>query len=104
MSLPTLKQQIYDSLSEFEDSAVREAMMNVMQATFVTLQSAPILDADILSKGQQIFDTLFSRYFKETMRVKTVRVSIIMLSKLSSSILCFSISYSNKHATCHPLR
>lgn len=46
--------------------------MNVTQATFVILQTAPALDRDILSKGHQTFLTLFSRYFKETMKVSVM--------------------------------
>lgn len=73
MTLPTLKQYIYYSFCVPEPggstAGVMEAMMNVTQATFVILQSAPNLDRDILSKGLQTFLTLFSRYFKETMKV-----------------------------------
>ena len=63
MSMPTLRQQLYSSLSESGDSSVREAMMNVMQAAFVTQQSS---DAD---EGQQVFNTLFSHHFKEAVKV-----------------------------------
>ena len=44
--------------------------MNLMHATYVTLQSSPTLqDEDVLSKGRQTFFTLFSCYFKETVKV-----------------------------------
>lgn len=68
MSLPIFKQQLYSSVSE---SSLREAMMNVMQATFVTQQSP---DADVQSKGQQFFNTLFPRYFKETVKVSGLQL------------------------------
>ena len=81
MTLPTLKQYIYysfavpepgeasDGAGSRDGSMLMEAMMNVTQATFVTLQTAPTLDSGIFSKGHQTFFTLFSRYFKETMKV-----------------------------------
>ncbi len=78
LSLPTLKQFIYISLSAClpeqvatDSSALMEAMMNVMQATCVTLQSSGhTLDGDILYQGKQTFCALFSRYFKDTMLVR----------------------------------
>ena len=82
MSMPTLRQQLYSSLSESGDSSVREAMMNVMQATFVTQQSS---DADVQSKSRQVFNTLFSHHFKEAVKVNsytvTLRADIIQTCK-----------------------
>ena len=40
-----------------------EAMVNVMQATFVTLQSSPTHNGSILLKGHQLFLALFSKFF-----------------------------------------
>ncbi len=72
MSLPTLKQYIYSCM---DSTTLVEAMLNVMQATFVTLQSAPALDRDILLKSQQTFFTLFSRYFLPSTPQITVQVN-----------------------------
>lgn len=76
MTLSALRQNIYSSLyvseSTASDSNIKmEAMFNLIQATFVTLQSSPSLsvDEETLLKGQRTFHTLFTRYFKETMEV-----------------------------------
>jgi hypothetical protein len=53
MSLPTLEQS---------DDPLREAMMNVMLVTFVIMKSSE-------SKGQQVFNDLFSRHFKVSAKV-----------------------------------
>lgn len=63
MSLPLLKQEnIYSvsvaAASDISNAAKMETMMNVMQATFVTLQSSSMLDQDTLSRGRQIFLSL----------------------------------------------
>ena len=77
MSLSVLRQSIYYSLCMPEvvaadNSVLMEAMLNLMQATFVTLQSGPSLDEETLFKGRQTFHTLFTRYFKESAEVCTV--------------------------------
>lgn len=75
MSLSTLRQSIYYSLSmpsvmpTSESTVLMEAMLNLMQATCVTLQSSPCLEEETLFKGQQTFHTLFTRYFKEVPEV-----------------------------------
>ena len=79
MCLQTLRNHIYYSLClpdviPTASTALMEAMLNVMHATFVTLQSGPTLDKELLSRGKQTFLTLFSRYFKETVKVKTLRI------------------------------
>ena len=61
MSLPMMKEFV--GLTEVVHNTLTEAMMNVMQATFVILQSAPALKAEALSKGQQTFITLFESHF-----------------------------------------
>lgn len=73
MTLTTMKHNIYSSLCEPEgnttnNSVLIEAKFNLMQATFVTLQSSS-LDEETLFKGQATFHTLFTRYFKETVEV-----------------------------------
>ncbi len=62
----TLKKSIYSFLCT---DHCMEAMMNIMQAAFATLQSVPKLDGNILSNGCQIFKTLFRFYFTDTMEV-----------------------------------
>ena len=67
-----MRQYIYHSLSVYPDvdnSALLEAMMNLMHATYVTLQSRPILDEENLSNGMIVFSSLFFHYFKDTMKV-----------------------------------
>ena len=48
---------------------VVEARLNVMQAVFLAIQTSLSLGADILLKGQQVFQTLFNRYFTEALEV-----------------------------------
>ena len=75
MTLSTLKQSIYSSLCGHEGTTAdiekikMEAMFNLMQATFITLQSSLSLDNQALAEGQQIFHILFTRYFQEKMEV-----------------------------------
>ena len=71
MSLPKLKDYIYRSFSPElgGNGAMLEAMMNVMQATFVVLQSVSTLDEKILKMGHKIFHTLFTQSFKEKTQV-----------------------------------
>ena len=48
---------------------VVEARLNVMQAVFLAIQTSLSLGPDILLKGQQVFQTLFNRYFTEALEV-----------------------------------
>lgn len=67
MALPALKKCIY---MHNPACNVMEALLNVMQATFLVMRSAPTLDNDILSKGDQVFCSLYSQYFDEIPREK----------------------------------
>lgn len=72
MTLPTLKQFIYFSLAPESPAGgcgLMEAVMSVMQATYLTLQTTPALDRDGLAKGQKTFQVLFTRYFNESRKV-----------------------------------
>ena len=72
MAIPTLKERIYSCCEPkpVHNNRVMmlEAMMNVMQAAFVILQSSTSLDKDMetLSVGYEVFVTLFSSYFDKT--------------------------------------
>lgn len=72
LTLPTLKQYVYLALIPGGGrlgTEVVEARLNVMHGTFLTLQSSPYLDDDLLVKGFQVFQTLFTRHFTETLQV-----------------------------------
>ena len=78
MSLPTLKSYVYTSMAPGEGSADAvgmEAMMNIMQTTFIVLQSSPSLGEDSLSKGCKTILTLLSLFVAERSRAK-VRTSV----------------------------
>ena len=70
MTLPELKQQIYVALepqgNERAVIGMVGARLNVMQAVFLAIQSSSLLEEDILLKGQQIFQKLFSIHFTKT--------------------------------------
>ena len=74
MTLSELKQQVYVALEPQENEGalvdtrmeVVEARLNVMQAVFLAIQTSPSLEEDILLKGQQIFQTLYSMHFTKT--------------------------------------
>ena len=69
ISLTGLK-QLMINLENLDNSQPLEAMMNIMQATFLVLQSSIVLNEDILTKGQKTFHTLFSLHFKNCKEVK----------------------------------
>lgn len=77
MYILKLKESIYKTLYHSLSAAtttdskvlVMEAMLNLMQATFVVLQSSPSLDEQTLFTGQETFHTLYTYYFKENMEV-----------------------------------
>ena len=74
MTLSELKQQVYVALEPQGSGGalvgmrmeVVEARLNVMQAVFLAIQTCPSLEEDILLKGQQIFQKLFSMHFTKT--------------------------------------
>lgn len=68
MTLPTLKQHIYRAIGPTQMNLI-EARLNLMHATFLTLQSNANLDNDTLSKGYKVFQTLYSRHFDEKLEV-----------------------------------
>ena len=77
MTVTVLKHYIYLSLSMPEaagtvglDFNLLEAKLNVMQATFLVLESSPSLNQDVLDEGLLTFQTLFNRYFKEGVQVQ----------------------------------
>ena len=79
MCLPALKQHVYSALNTDADPdmVTVEAKLNMMQTVFLVLQSHPISSqADpsevLLIDSQQIFQTLFNRYFDEDMEVWSV--------------------------------
>ena len=49
-----------------------DSVMNILQATFVVLQSASSLDEDTLSNAQQVFSAIYSSYFNVNEEVKSV--------------------------------
>ena len=74
MTLPTLKGHIYKALEHNPDNQTHhmlliEAKLNVLHTTYLALLSEPTLDEDLLLKGQQVFQTLFSRHFEENQEV-----------------------------------
>ena len=76
MSLHNVIESIYFSLNPSECNKRMEAMMNIMQATFVVLQLVPSLDHDILSKGHQVFKALYMGYFSEDMKVTCTHIEL----------------------------
>ena len=76
MTLPTLKKHIYRALEPLPDEQTTlhliliEAKLNVLHATYLALLSEPQLDEDLILKGQQVFQTLFSRHFEENQEVR----------------------------------
>ena len=74
MTLPTLKKHVYQALEPISDNQTPhliliEAKLNVLHATYLALLSEPRLDDDLILKGQQVFQTLFSRHFEENQEV-----------------------------------
>ena len=67
MSLSTLKHIIYSSLIVSETDTtdnVNEAKLNIMQVTFISLQSKPE-NVDEAKMGQEVFRSLFNEYHKK---------------------------------------
>ena len=67
MSLSTLKRNIYSVLeTDTTDNAVvvDEAKLNIMQVTFISLQSKPE-NVDEAKMGQEVFRSLFNEYHKK---------------------------------------
>ena len=81
MTLPTLKKHIYRALEPNPGNQASphliliEAKLNVLHTTYLALLSEPQLDEDLILKGQQVFQTLFSRHFEETQEVSRIQIS-----------------------------
>ena len=74
MTLPALKKHVYKALvSPSEEQSPHlvlvEAKLNLLHTTYLALLSEPQLNDDIIFKGQQVFQTLFSRHFEENQEV-----------------------------------
>lgn len=71
LTLPTLKSQIYCALVPGKPgtSQTTEARLNVMQTTFLTMQTSPVLCEDVLLKAQKVFQTLMTRFFDAQLKV-----------------------------------
>ena len=75
MTLPTLKKHIYRALDPSPGDQASshlvliEAKLNVLHTTYLALLSELQLDEDLILKGQQVFQTLFSRHFEENQEV-----------------------------------
>ena len=69
-----IKESVYHVTEAVDTSGLDfnllEAKLNVMEATFLVLQSNPSLNKDALDEGLHTFQTLFNRYFKEDMQVQ----------------------------------
>ena len=82
MSLPTVKYNVYSSLrlhGSDSDVIPYEAMFNLVQSTFVILQSTPTFEGnsqETLSNGQRNFHILFLRFFEPE---ESMKVYIIIL-------------------------
>ena len=77
MTLPTLKKHVYRALELSPDDqtpfhlVLIEAKLNVLHTTYLALLSEPQLDKDLILKGLQVFQTLFSRHFEENQEVSS---------------------------------
>ena len=76
MTLPTLKKHIYRALEPSSGGnqishhlVLIEAKLNVLHTTYLALLSGTQLDEDLILKGTQVFQTLFSRHFEENQEV-----------------------------------
>ena len=70
MALPTLKKYVYQALEYNPDDRKThivsiEAKFNTLHTTYLILLTKPSLDEDLISNGQKVFQSLFSRYFTE---------------------------------------
>ena len=68
MDLSMLR-HVYAVLESEGELKMVEAKLNVMQTVFLAIQTSLSLGEDILEKGKQIFQTLFSRHFTDTLEV-----------------------------------
>lgn len=73
MTLSAVKKSVYEPLGSEAGGQrkVVEAKLNVMQAVFLTIQTSPTLEEEILQKGLHIFQTLLNKYFTTTLEVPT---------------------------------
>ena len=71
-TLPSLADSISAGLDGSAEMELARAQFNVMQTTFFVLQCKPDCDGEVLSMGQKVFCTLFTRHFKENGEVRVV--------------------------------
>ena len=95
MTLPNLKQYIYSALDDKSPEMMCvEARLNLMQATFLILQTSPVLDDGniVLTNAYQVFQTLLNRYFDENLEVSRTDFSAVECnSNLGTCALLTSI-------------
>ncbi len=93
LTLPTLRSQIYCALLPGKpgSSQATEARLNVMQATFLALQTSSVLNEDLLVKSQQIFQTLFTRYFDQELTVHIAEAQVSNVQWLLPSSCSFVV-------------
>ena len=68
MLIPSLKKGIHEALKSPKLVEI-EAKFNVLHAIYLILLSNPQFDDDLLLKGQSVFKSLLSAYFKENKHV-----------------------------------
>ena len=101
MTLPNLKQYIYSALGDRSpEMTCVEARLNLMQATFLVLQTSPVLDDDVLMKGQQVFRTLFGTHFNEKSEVGVMKRYLLVNIIMQDQYQCFSYYYVDTGSTC----
>ena len=70
MTVPILKQYVYSTLgTSSKDMIDVEAKLNLLQTTFLVIQTRPDLNDDVLREGWQVFSQLNSKYFDATCMV-----------------------------------
>ena len=87
MSMTALRSHLYDTpIPEYE-----EAKLNAMHATFSLMHVYPRLDRDVLAKGNNLFATLFFRYFKTNLTVfSSLQESLLNIYSFTGIWLYFS--------------